>query len=197
MITIHPISSPHIALNTTSHVLRCTKMIWDHLRPSDYILTTFWLHSGYILATFWLHSDYILATFWQHSDYIMTTCWLHSDCILTTFWLNSGFILTTFWLHSGYILATFWLHLAIFWLHFGYILAIFWLHFGYIDNCWRSVPLPCGQYMAIFNWDKSILSWMFGSTGNWPGCPSALSHICISISSLASGDIIWKLTFLG
>ena len=88
----------------------------------------FWLHFGYILATFWLHSGYILATFWLHF----------------------GYILATFWLHSGYILATFWLHLAIFWLHFGYILAIFWLHFGYIDNCWRSVPLPCGQYMAIF-----------------------------------------------
>ena len=102
-------------------------------------MTIFWLYSGYILATFWLHYGYILATFWLHFGYILATLLLHF-----------GYILASFWLHSGYILATFWLHLAIFWLHFGYIWAIFWLHFGCIDNCWRSVPLPCGQYMAIF-----------------------------------------------
>ena len=142
---------------------------WLHF---GYILATFWLHSGYILATFWVHSGYILATLWLYSGYILATIWVHTGYILATFWLHSGYILATFWLHSGYTLATFWLlfgyimatlwlHscyilatfgyiLATFWLHSGYILAIFWLHFGYIDNCWRSVPLPCGQYMAIF-----------------------------------------------
>ena len=127
MITIHPIHIKHWRRHLT------TKMTWDDIRWSDYDLTTSWQHSDYIPTTFWLYSDYILTTFWLHSDYILNTFWLHSDYILGTFWLHSGYILATFWLHSGKLLA------------------IFWLHFGYINNCWRSVPLPCGQFMAIFH----------------------------------------------
>ena len=60
------------------------------------------------------------------------------------------------WRHFGKILATFWLH-------FGYILATFWLHLGSINNCWRSVPLPCGQYKAIFYHSMTTLN--FGGFG--------------------------------
>ena len=63
--------------------------------------------------------------------------------MLATFWLLFGYILAIFWLHFCYIFVTLWLH-------FDYILGTFWQHFGYIDNYWRSVPLPCGQYRAIF-----------------------------------------------
>ena len=82
----------------------------------------------------------------------MYTLWVQQGitALMTTFWQDFGKILATFWLHFGNLRLHSGYILAIFWLHFVYILATFWLHFGYINNCWRSVPLPCGQYMAIF-----------------------------------------------
>ena len=74
MITnpIHP--SHPLPTYSIKDDLSCSKTNWDDLRwPkkdlgwSDYILTTFWLHSDYFLTTFWPHSGFILATFRLHS----------------------------------------------------------------------------------------------------------------------------------
>ena len=44
----------------------------------------------------------------------------------------------------------------------GYTLAcsgILWHNQCIVNNCWRSVPLPCGQYMVIFYIDIFCKNW--------------------------------------
>ena len=38
--------------------------------------------------------------------------------------------------------------------------GILWHNQCIINNCWRSVPLPCGQYMAIFAMRTALVSLM-------------------------------------
>ena len=58
-------------------------------------------------------------------------------------WNNFATTLDQFWEN---VITT----LGQIWLNFG---TIWWLS----SDCWRSVPLPCGQHMAIFTWLLLVL----------------------------------------